>query len=184
MKKQPKSMNFHRYAAAVVCLHLLIGCETLPQELEAPTGISVNNSTQVLVPAISGTVLRAGEVATGVELLLARNQGSEATCQPSLASTLTDELGRFVFKEITGKLFTSSTLSLQNDWQVCLTDGGDSRIVWYDLHTGVLFAGEKTTGLLCEIDAATRSASNNRNGLACISTAPPEAETIKLDSVN
>ena len=177
-------MNIHRYAVAGLCLHLLVGCETLPQELEAPAGISVNNSTQVLVPGISGTVLRAGEAAEGIELLLSRNQGSEATCQPPLATTLTDELGRFVFEEITGKLFTSSTLSLQNDWQVCLPDGGDSRVVWYDQHTGILFAGEKTTGLLCEIDAATLNASNNRDGLACANTAPPEGETIQLDSVN
>ena len=177
-------MNIHRYAVAGLCLHLLVGCETLPQELEATAGISVNNSKQALVPAISGTMLRAGEAAAGIELLLSRNQGSEATCQPPLATTRTDELGRFVFEEITGKLFTSSTLSLQNDWQVCLNDGDDSRVVWYDQHTGVLFGGEKTTGLLCEIDAATRSASNRRDGLACISTAPPEDDTIKLDSVN
>ena len=172
------------YGAAVLCLTLLVGCQTLPQELEAPAGISVNDSEQVLVPTISGTVLRSGEAAAGVELLLARNQGSKATCEPPLATTITDEQGRFEFEQISGKLFTSRTLRLQNNWQVCLTEDGSARTVWYDQHTGILFSDEKAANLLCEIDAATRKASGNRGALACQSTAPPEDETIQLDSVN
>ena len=132
-----------------------------------------------------------------VRVLVAHNQGVDSRCEDSLAEAFTDSEGRFLFDAVTEKLSIGEVIKqLDTNWQVCVEQKSatdeetDTRLVWYDQHTGVLFNREPTE-LICDLGNQQNTGADRPRRftgdaaeLACRSTRAQERSPEQLDSLN